>query len=187
MDPGTASRTAWYRRPWVIGTTITLVVALAAVVLLVFEPQAAFIDERVDEDFPVVTAAPTPAAGDAEPDPEAPVAAQPETLGSGDFTSLNSYSVSGQASIVRVEGQTFLRFEDLDSSNGPDLRVYLSTADASDPDALTDDFVSLGTLKGNQGNQTYELPADVDPARFRSVTIWCERFSVGFGVAPLVA
>ncbi len=189
MDPGPPSKTSWYRRPWVIGGTITLVVALAAVVLFVFEPQSAFVDERVDEDFPVVTASPAPspdvAASEEGAAAQAPAKPQPETLGSGSFTGVNDYSVAGNASLVRVGDQTFLRFENLNSENGPDLKVYLSVASADDPGATADDFISLGELKGNQGNQTYELPADVDPERFRSAAIWCERFSVGFGVAPL--
>src|SRR5262249_24833688 len=45
----------------------------------------------------------------------------------------------------------------------------------------------LGSLKGNVGDQNYELPADIDLAKYRAVTIWCKRFSVNFGTAPLTA
>jgi hypothetical protein len=40
-------------------------------------------------------------------------------------------------------------------------------------------------LKGNIGDQNYELPANADLAKYRAVTIWCKRFSVNFGTAPL--
>jgi hypothetical protein len=46
-------------------------------------------------------------------------------------------------------------------------------------------FLSLGPLKGNRGNQTYELPAEFDPNKHRSISIWCQRFSVNFATAPL--
>ena len=46
-------------------------------------------------------------------------------------------------------------------------------------------FVELGPMKGNIGDQNYEIPATVDLASYRTVTIWCKRFSVNFGSAPL--
>jgi electron transfer DM13 len=48
-----------------------------------------------------------------------------------------------------------------------------------------DGYVDLGALKGNRGDQNYRVPAGTDIARFHSVVIWCRRFTVGFGVAPL--
>jgi hypothetical protein len=52
-------------------------------------------------------------------------------------------------------------------------------------DGSSDDIVDLGKLKGNIGNQEYVIPADVDVSRFNTAVIWCRRFSVGFGEAPL--
>ena len=46
-------------------------------------------------------------------------------------------------------------------------------------------YVDLGKLKGNKGNQNYEIPDDVDIASMRSVTIYCKPFQVIFSVAPL--
>ncbi|MDH3497546.1 MAG: DM13 domain-containing protein, partial [Gemmatimonadota bacterium] len=46
-------------------------------------------------------------------------------------------------------------------------------------------FVGLGGLKGNVGDQNYDIPAGTDLTRYRTVTIWCRRFSVNFGSAPL--
>jgi hypothetical protein len=53
--------------------------------------------------------------------------------------------------------------------------------------AFDDDYLNLGRLKGNQGDQNHELPADVDLARFRSVVVWCDRFDSAFGAADLAA
>ena len=74
-----------------------------------------------------------------------------------------------------------------ETSNGPDVRVYLvATEDARDSEGVKKaGFVEVGTLKGNIGNQNYELPATIDLAQYRAVTIWCKRFSVNFATAPL--
>jgi hypothetical protein len=45
--------------------------------------------------------------------------------------------------------------------------------------------VELGSLKGNEGDQNYDLPAGTDLAKFRTVSIYCERFNANFGAAPL--
>jgi hypothetical protein len=78
---------------------------------------------------------------------------------------------------------------DFATSNGPDVRVYLVAAqDASDNASVTKaGYIELGKLKGNQGNQNYEIPAGADLTKYRAVTIWCYRFSVNFATAPLTA
>ena len=80
-----------------------------------------------------------------------------------------------------------LRFSDFETSNGPDVQVYLVAADdASDNDTVKQaGFVHVAALKGNVGAQNYDLPADVDLAKYRAVTIWCRRFGVNFGTAAL--
>ena len=84
------------------------------------------------------------------------------------------------------DGRRFLRFEDLSTSNGPDLRVYLSEIPASDDwYAYGERFVDLGALKGNRGDQNYVLPDGLDLSEYKSAVIWCRRFTVGFGVAGL--
>jgi hypothetical protein len=101
--------------------------------------------------------------------------------------SRNRYTVTGTASAYQLEdGQRLLRLEDFASTNGPDLFVYLAVAGASEDDAALDaDFVDLGVLSGNIGNQNYVIPADVDLDRYDSVVIWCRRFTTSFGVADL--
>jgi hypothetical protein len=86
----------------------------------------------------------------------------------------------------RPAGRLILRLERLSTSNGPDLRVYLSHVPASaDLHAYRTGFIDLGALKGNQGSQNYAIPAGTDLSAFKSAVIWCRRFAVGFGVAPL--
>jgi hypothetical protein len=129
-----------------------------------------------------------PAAGDdTEPSEDEPTPSDPIELATGSFVSRNRYTVTGTATTYQLEdGQRLLRLEDFESTNGPDLFVYLTVAGASDDDAaLNADFVDLGVLSGNIGNQNYAIPADVDLDRYDTVVIWCRRFTTSFGVADL--
>jgi hypothetical protein len=119
---------------------------------------------------------------EAEPEPTGPVA-----LSSGDFISRSRYTVTGEATVYELEdGSRTLRLEDFESTNGPNLFVYLTSADADAPDADLDaDYIDLGALRGNVGNQNYDIPADVDLEVYDTVVIWCRPFSVAFGAADL--
>jgi hypothetical protein len=111
----------------------------------------------------------------------------PTRLRSGSFQGL-AHETSGSASVYQLpDGRRVLRLEELNTSNGPDLRVYLVEGDDASNDAAIKEgrFVELGALKGNIGNQNYELPPDLDLDRYRSVSIWCKRFAVNFAAAPL--
>jgi hypothetical protein len=90
------------------------------------------------------------------------------------------HKAAGAAKVINLaDGKTFLRFENLKTTNGPDLYVYLSTGkDVSD-------IVNLGRLKGNIGNQNYEIPTGTDLAKYNTVLIWCKAFSTLFGSAKL--
>lgn len=107
---------------------------------------------------------------------------------SGSFIN-RSHPTQGQVEVLGDgSGQRFLRFEDFRTDNGPDLNVYLSTAPADAPAGqFTDDYVDLGDLKGNVGDQNYEIPRGLDLDRYSTVVIWCVRFSVAFGAATLAA
>jgi hypothetical protein len=164
----------------VIFAAAGLAFGLAVFVLLYFEPQKLFIDDKVNEALPSAPA--SAQTGDAG---AAPARAQPKELASGDFRGLE-HGASGHALVIEVEGERYLRFEDFETSNGPDLRVYLSAAPSqSDGGAFDDDFMELGHLKGNIGNQNYVVPASADLSRFRTAVVWCKRFGVGFAAAPV--
>ena len=97
---------------------------------------------------------------------------------------------SGEATIYRgPDGSHLLRLENFKVTNGPDLRVILSPSPApeSRDDVHQPGYVELGSLKGNVGNQNYEIPADVDVNTLSSVIIYCSPFQVVFSVAPLKA
>jgi Electron transfer DM13 len=166
-----------------------LAMALAAGGAVVwFQPQKLFIDQRVDEALPGVPApGPTTTGGDGAA-AASPPARGPVTVAAGRFRSLG-HTTSGRAAVLEVDGgRRFLRLEDLRTSNGPDLFVYLSTTAADGPrDRFDDEFVSLGRLKANQGNQNYELDAGTSLDRYRTVVIWCRRFTYAFGAADLAA
>jgi hypothetical protein len=111
----------------------------------------------------------------------------PTALAIGSFHS-NAHETKGTATIFRrADGSRILRLASFETSNGPDVRVYLVAAPDVKDDATVKSagFVELGKLKGNKGDQNYDVPASVDLAKYRSVTIWCARFSVNFGTAPL--
>ena len=90
------------------------------------------------------------------------------------------HKAEGIAKVINLaDGRTFLRLENLKTTNGPDLYVYLSVG--KDPS----DIVNLGRLKGNIGNQNYEIPAGTDLSKYDTVLIWCKAFSTLFGSAKL--
>ncbi|MCY3967078.1 MAG: DM13 domain-containing protein, partial [bacterium] len=99
-----------------------------------------------------------------------------------------SHPTLGQAEVLGDgTGQRFLRFEEFRTDNGPDLNVYLSAAAPDAPAGqFDDDFVDLGDLKGNVGDQNYEIPRDLDLNHYSTVVVWCVRFSVAFGAADLL-
>ena len=109
-----------------------------------------------------------------------PMNTDPVRLASGTFTDAdNVHMGSGSAIIYEHEGEQLLRFEDFSVTNGPDLRVLL----ANDPDNLDAGYIELGRLKGNMGNQNYEIPSDIDASSYGGVVIYCKPFHVTFSTA----
>jgi hypothetical protein len=157
-----------------------------------------FLDDEVNESFPMAADAVIPegmteaeveaemqAAADEpdkEMDEEMPGESSPVALGRGDFIGADDFhEASGTATIYELEdGPRVLRFEAFEVTNGPDLHVFLVPASGS-----MDQSVDLGALKGNIGDQNYEIPADVDLSEFDSVIIYCVPFSVLFASAAL--
>jgi hypothetical protein len=170
-----------------LGGGLVLVVVLVAGGYW-FEPWRLFTTREVDERLPVAapTSADQPTGGPTTPgaSPSGPV-----DLLRGRFVS-HEHGTSGRVRVVsQPDGSLLLAIEDLDTSDGPDLRVWLTDAEVSaDGWRVFDDgrYVDLGELRGNKGNLVYELPRDVELADYQSVSIWCERFSVSFGAAALV-
>lgn len=172
--------------------------ALAAVGLVIglvlFKPWLLFVDVRVDEQLPIVASSPAQAQP-APPTPlaptPAPMPAGPVQLAVGTLIS-HEHATTGTVRIVQQpDGARLLTLENLDTSNGPDVHVWLSAAHVVEGTAGwftagSADYYDLGLIKGNQGNQVYRIPADVDLSKYPSVDLWCVQFSVSFGAAELV-
>ena len=100
---------------------------------------------------------------------------------------MSPHGGSGTVLVLELEdGSRVLRFEDLDVLNGPDLVVILSDRSLSGADDYTDgQYLILGELKGNLGNQNYQIPAEVDLSEWATAAIWCRRFNTTFNVASI--
>ena len=155
--------------------TVLVIVAVMVVAAgwYLFRPERLFVNARVNEEFPVGKTA----SADA----------MPVTLVEGQFHDVAHKGVGTAAIHQLSDGKRVLRFTNFETSNGPDVRVYLVAAqDAKDNDTVTKaGFLELGSLKGNIGDQNYDLPADTDLGKYKAVTIWCRRFGVNFATAPL--
>jgi electron transfer DM13 len=193
------------RRRTVVVVTVAAAV-VAAVALPLFQPWRLFTGRVVDEALPGAdpismttssTAPPTISGGRRQTPPTRPLATPattrantPRQLAAGRFIS-HEHRTSGTASILQLpSGSRVLRLESLDTSDGPDLEVWLSDAKVLEGRPgwhVFDDgrYQSLGQLKGNRGNQNYPIPADIDLTALTSVSIWCNRFNVSFGAAQL--
>lgn len=95
-----------------------------------------------------------------------------------------AHSARGTARVIRTRRGRVLTLTNFDVSNGPDLRVYVVAGEARS-ESEVDEFDDLGALKGNKGNQQYELPKNIDFDRAHTVVIWCRAFSVNFARATL--
>ena len=184
-------------RKGAVGLAVGGVLLVVLVVgLLVFQPWLLFIDDEVDESDDASRVVGTASGG--LTDTSVPSASGEEKtrvqLASGEFIDAE-HGTSGTATIFRrSDGSRFLRLEDLDTSNGPDLHVWVTDRQSGgDCEGCfgswgiydDGDYVRLGPLKGNKGSQAYEIPDDADLAGMRSVVIWCDKFNVAFGTAPI--
>ncbi len=183
-------------RPRVL-VPIGLVAAAAAIVgLALFQPWKLFVDAQVDEAFPVADSIESTAPASSEPNesatasPESAAPIEPVLLLDGSFIS-HEHATTGTAQVFELpDGSRVLRIENLDTSNGPDLKVWLTDApviEGVDGWGVFDDgqWIDLGALKGNQGSQNYTIPAEADLSQLTSLSIWCDRFNVSFGAVQL--
>jgi Electron transfer DM13 len=156
------------RRKWIF--------AAAALPILVaawwaFRPEKLWVNQKVSE--------PAPFASNTDPQP----------LYTGRLEG-KAHRTSGRATIYKTpDGKQYLRLTDFSTSNGPDVHVLLARSEEAN---LTQeivkgqlDSVELGSLKGNQGDQNYDLPASVDLQKYNAAVIYCERFHAVFGLARL--
>ena len=147
-----------------------------AIAWYAFRPELLFINNSVAESFPVASvAATTPDAG-----------SDPKQLAMGQFKGY-AHETQGNADVYEVDGKRVLRLTNFKTSNGPDVHVYLVAAPDAKDDATVKraGFIDLGSMKGNMGDQNYDVPGTAGLDKYQAVTIWCARFNVNFGTAPL--
>jgi hypothetical protein len=156
------------RNKWIL---VLIGVPVLAGAWWAFRPEKLFINQKVNEAAPAV------------------LSSEPEALYTGKLEG-KVHQTSGRATIYKTAGgQQYLRLSDFTTSNGPDVHVLLVRAEdqALDQEIVKGDLdhVELGSLKGNQGDQNYDLPATADLNQYQAVAIYCERFHAIFGVAKL--
>lgn len=182
-------------KPWMyLGIATAILVGLPVAWYLL---SPLWINVQVNESFPTampadVSAQATQAMSTAMAEPpkameEAMPEAEMNLLAEGSFYDIIHVG-SGQVLVYQLsDGSRILRLQDFEVDNGPDLHVYLVPINPVPSSIGVDiaDSVDLGKLKGNLGDQNYEIPADLDLSRFQSVVIWCQPFRVPFIAAAL--
>src|SRR2546425_1262636 len=151
-------------------------VVVLAVLWYAFRPELIFINKTVNEEFPGGAAM-------------ASIEKGPMAVTKGNFKGL-AHETRGLAAIYQLpDGKRTLRLTEFETSNGPDVHVYLTAAEVEKGnDAIKQaGFIDLGSLKGNKGDQNYDVPADVDLSKYKTVSVWCARFGVNFATAPLAS
>ncbi|MEP6597692.1 MAG: DM13 domain-containing protein [Ginsengibacter sp.] len=97
----------------------------------------------------------------------------------GTFASGPSGTVTGLAKIYKKEGKYILALENFVTTNGPDLKVYLSK------EKFPVNFIKLGNLQSTNGNQLYDIPGTPDFTNYRYALIHCEKYNHLYGYAEL--
>src|SRR3981189_2205434 len=156
---------------WKKGILAAMGIPVVGAAWWAFRPEKLFINQKVNEAAP------------------ATLSSEPEALYTGKLEG-KVHQTSGRATIYKsAGGKEYLRLSDFTTSNGPDVHVLLVRAEdkALDQEIVKGelDDVELGTLKGNQGDQNYDLPATADLNQYQAVAIYCERFHAIFAVARL--
>lgn len=189
------------RRATIWLSVLGVLLVVLAIGLMVFQPWLLLIDDEVDEadeagqvvgtasDGLSQTAFPTD-----EPTVDRTAGPARVQLASAEFID-GEHGTTGRAILyLRDDGSRYLRLDDLDTSNGPDLHVWITDQESggdcggcvgSWADYDDGQHVELGALKGNQGSQNYEIPADAKLGGMKSVVIWCDQFNVAFGTADI--
>lgn len=173
-----------------------VVLSLVVVGAALFQPWRLFTSSSLNEALPAdpVTSSAAPTSGEATaatPADSAPstpqAAAGPVVLSSGSFLS-QEHTTTGTAQLLELaDGSHVLRLENLVSSDGPDIKIWLSSQEAGGDwfKYRSGRWVDLGAIKATHGNHNYAIPPGTDFAGLTSVVLWCDRFSVAFGSAPL--
>ncbi len=190
-----------------VAVAVLVVLAIPALALAWWLGSPLFISKTVDEQFPLTVSAEVPPSmqrADVEAvmegmakldspmtEPMPPAMQSARKLSAGAFRDADRFHKgSGRATVYLLPDDTHvLRLEEFNVTNGPELHVLLSAHPdpTSRSELMGGDYLDLGKLKGNMGNQNYEVPAGTDVTAHRSVIIYCAPFHVIFSVAPLTS
>lgn len=188
------------KRTWIV---IGVVLAIPVLAVGWWLGSPLFIDREVDEEFPMSAGAVIPddmtraeveeEMEDAASEPgtevgeDMPGDGGPVAKSIGQFEDFDDFHRgSGTATIYELEdGSQVLRLEDFEVTNGPDLHVLLVPHDNPGASGDLEGYLDLGQLKGNIGDQNYDIPAGMDLSGYGSVVIYCKPFHVIFSVATL--
>lgn len=167
-----------------VWSAVAIVAAIGiGVGLWAFQPWKVFTSSELHEASPLAGTATAQPADEMRDKPKKAM-----LLTSGRFVS-QEHETSGTAQVIeQPDGSRVLRLENLASSDGPDLHVWVTDATAGLDDwSVYDDgrYLALGKLKATHGSHNYAIPAGTELDGLRSVVIWCDRFNVAFGSAPL--
>lgn len=101
---------------------------------------------------------------------------QKEVVTQGPFTVVptTGHPAHGTLRVIKTSDDTILRYENFETLNGPDLKLYLAT------DLQATEFIDLGDLKATKGNINYTVPEGTDLNKYKYVLTWCRTFSVLF-------
>ncbi|MCA0991709.1 DM13 domain-containing protein [Pseudalkalibacillus hwajinpoensis] len=100
---------------------------------------------------------------------------------SGKFVNADEkHQASGDVTTFQTNNQQWVRLENFEVTNGPDLYTILVKEGQS-----TREGIILGKLKGNIGNQNYRIPESTFLEEGDRIVIWCKAFEVDFGFAEL--
>ncbi|BCW07076.1 hypothetical protein NtRootA1_32140 [Arthrobacter sp. NtRootA1] len=187
----------------ILATTVGVaVVVLVIAGAALFQPWRLFTSSSVNEALPFAPPASTSAFPSTAPTSDAQASGSPApttsastpaaktdpvVLGFGNFQS-QEHQTSGTAQLLKLpDGSRVLRLENLASSDGPDVKVWLSSLEAGGDwyKYRSGRYVDLGPIKATHGNQNYVIPSGVDLSGLSTVVLWCDRFSVAFGSAQL--
>lgn len=142
---------------------LIVIMATAAVVMAYWLTSPLFITKRVDEKLESVART-----------------SEVQVIAQGIFAGLAGHNGEGTAKLLKIGEKYYIRLEDdFRVTNGPDLFVYFGK------DGQYAASARLGALKGNEGGQNYEVPAEIDPSQYNEVWVWCRAFSVPFAKAIL--
>lgn len=147
-------------------------VIVGGILWSLFRPEKLFIDKKVNETLP-------------QTEMKSKETKQQQVISEGQFQS-GVHETTGTATIYQLaDGKRILRLTNFSTSNGPDVRVVLVPTNQlkNNEDVKNYQYVELGKLKGNKGDQNYEIPNEIDVSAYSAVSVWCKRFNENFGAA----